>query len=173
MNAVLVIDMQIGVVEPAYQGKEVLDRISDLVARARRARVPVVYVQHHHATWAALQPGAKTWAIHPQVAPAAGETVIGKTASDSFHDTSLHDQLARLGVTHLIVTGMQTEYCVDTTCRRAISLGYDVTLVGDGHTTWDGPVPAEQIISYHNAVLPGLAHPTHRIAVRPAAEIAF
>ena len=78
-----------------------------------------------------------------------------------------------LGITHLVVTGMQTEFCVDTTCRRAISLGLDVTLVSDAHTTVDAAFPAELIIRYHNAVLPRLAHPSHHVAVRPSGEVSF
>ena len=102
-----------------------------------------------------------------------GERVIGKMASDSFHETPLLDELRRLGVTHLVVTGMQTEFCVDTTCRRAISLGLDVTLVSDAHTTIDAEFPAELIIRYHNSVLPRLAHPSHRVVVRPSREVSF
>ena len=168
-TALLVIDMQIGLVEGAHQESMVLDRIAALVDRARHAKVPVIHVRHHHATYAPLKAGTSTWHFHPRVAPLEGERVIGKTASDSFHETPLLAELRRLGVTHLVVTGMQTEFCVDTTCRRALSLGFDVTLVSDGHTTIDAEFPAELIIRYHNAVLPRLAHPSHRIAdSRPA-----
>ena len=172
-TALLVIDMQIGLVEGAYQEVLVLDRIADLLGRARRAGVPVVHVQHHHATYAPLKAGASTWHLHPRVAPVEGERVIAKTASDSFHETALLDALRRLGVSHLVVTGMQTEFCVDTTCRRAISLGLNVTLVSDAHTTIDATFPAEQIIRHHNAVLPRLAHPSHHITVRPSREVSF
>jgi nicotinamidase-related amidase len=174
-TALLVIDMQIGLVEGSdvHQGRAVLDRIADLMRQARDARVPVVHLQHHHTTYAPLMAGAPTWQIHPRVTPAEGERVIGKTASDSFYQTPLEDELRRLGVTHVVVTGMQTEYCVDTTCRRAISLGFDVTLVSDGHTTFDAAWPAEQVIAYHNAVLPHVAHPSHHVAVRPSCEVTF
>ena len=172
-TALLVIDMQIGLVEGAYQEGPVLDRIADLMHRARGAGIPVVHVQHHHATYAPLKAGAPTWHLHPRVAPLGGERVIGKTASDSFHDTPLLDELRRLGVNHLVVTGMQTEFCVDTTCRRAIGLGLNVTLVSDAHTTIDAAFPAEQIIRHHNAVLPQLAHPSHHITVRPSREVSF
>jgi nicotinamidase-related amidase len=141
--------------------------------RARRARVPVIHVQHNHATWAPLKAGAPTWHLHPRVAPLEGERVIAKTASDCFHETPLQEELGRLGITHLVVTGMQTEFCVDTTCHRAISLGLDVTLVSDAHTTVDAAFPAEPIIRYHNAVLPRLAHPSHHVAVRPSGEVRF
>lgn len=172
-TALLVIDMQIGLVDGAHQEGIVLDRIADLIGRARHAKVPVIHVQHHHATYAPLKAGAPTWHLHPRVAPVEGERVIGKTASDAFHETSLLDDLRRLGVSRLVVTGMQTEFCVDTTCRRAISLGFDVTLVSDAHTTLDGELPAESIIRHHNAVLPRLAHPSHRVIVRPGREVVF
>jgi nicotinamidase-related amidase len=172
-TALLVVDMQIGLVAGAYQDDMVLDRIADLMGRARRAKVPVIHVQHHHATYAPLKAGASTWHLHPRVAPVEGERVIAKAASDAFHETPLLDELRRLGVTHLVVTGMQTEFCVDTTCRRAISLGLNVTLVSDAHTTTDAKFPAEMIIRYHNSVLPRLAHPSHHVVVRSSREVSF
>lgn len=172
-TALLVIDMQIGLVEGAFRADAVLDRIADLIGRARLARVPVIHVQHHHATYAPLRPGTATWHLHPRVAPEEGERVIGKTASDAFYETPLLDELRRLDVTHVVVTGMQTEFCVDTTCRRAISSGLNVTLVSDAHTTIDATLPAESIIAYHNAVLPKVAHPRHHIRVRPSGEVTF
>ena len=111
--------------------------------------------------------------FHPAVAPAPGEVVIGKTASDAFHETPLQAELQRRGVKAVVVTGMQTEYCVDTTCRRAISLGFDVTLVADGHTTRDGSMAAADVIRHHNAVLPGLAHPTHHVTVVRGDDVRF
>jgi len=87
--------------------------------------------------------------------------------------TSLDSELRRLAVTHLIVAGMQTEYCVDTTCRRAISLGFDVTLVADGHTTSGGLLPAADVIRHHNSVLPRLAHPDHHVTVVAGRDVRF
>jgi nicotinamidase-related amidase len=172
-TAVLVIDMQIALVERGYQAPGVLACIGKLLSRARGAGIPVIHVQHHHATYAPLKAGAPTWRIHPDVAPASGEVVIGKTASDAFHATPLQAELQRRGVQRLVVTGMQTEYCVDTTCRRAISLGFDVTLVADGHTTFDGSMVAADIIRHHNAVLPGLAHPDHHVTVVRGDDVHF
>jgi len=172
-TALLVIDMQIGLVEMGYQATEVLGCVGELLRRARRAGVPVLHVQHHHASYAPLMTGAPTWRIHPDIAPVAGEVVIGKTASDAFHGTTLDEELRRLGVHRLIVTGMQTEYCVDTTCRRALSLGFDVTLVSDGHTTCDGLLPAADVIRHHNAVLAGLAHPDHHVRVIAGRDVRF
>lgn len=68
---------------------------------------------------------------------------------------------------------MPTEFCVDTTCRRALSLGFDVTLVSDADTTKDALLPAEQIIKHHNSILPAVAHPDRRLIVKPSREILF
>jgi nicotinamidase-related amidase len=172
-TALLVIDMQIALVDMGYRAQDVLACVSGLVGRARGAGVPVIHVQHDHASYAPLMAGAPTWRIHPDVTPAAGEVVIGKTASDAVHGTSLQAELQRRGVKRLVVTGMQTEYCVDTTCRRAISLGFDVTLVADGHTTRDGVLAAADVIRHHNAVLPALAHPDHHVTVVAGHDVRF
>lgn len=172
-TALLVIDMQVELVEGAYQQQAVLDNINTLLAQARASHTPVIYVQHNSAEYAPLNYGVATWQIHPALAPQAGEPVVHKRASDSFYHTTLQQELEKLEVKHLVITGMQTEQCVDTTCRSAISAGYDVTLVADAHTTGDFILPAAQIIAYHNALLPELAHPDHSIEVKPTAEIVF
>jgi nicotinamidase-related amidase len=172
-TAVLVIDMQIALVDMAHNARAVLGCVGDLLRRARLAGVPVIHLQHHHASYAPLMAEAPTWHIHPEVAPVDGEVVIGKTASDSFHGTSLQDELRRRAVKHLVVTGMQTEYCVDTTVRRALSLGFDVTLVADGHTTRDALLPATDVIRHHNSVLSSLAHPDRHVTVLAGSDVSF
>ena len=98
----------------------------------------------------------KTLNIHPTIQPNKGDVIVQKQSPDAFHETSLHDELTKRQVEHLYVAGLQTEYCVDTTCRRAFSLSYRVTLVEDAHSTWDSPVlGAQQIINHHNQVLGG------------------
>jgi nicotinamidase-related amidase len=82
--------------------------------------------------------------------------VIHKSTPDAFHETPLQHELAARRIKHLVVAGLQTEYCIDTTCRRAFSLGYHITLVEDAHSTWDSlPLTAQQIINHHNHVLGG------------------
>src|SRR5204862_6666162 len=96
-TALLVIDMQIALVDMGYRADDVLGSISGLLQRARRAGVPVVHVQHHHASYAPLMAGAAGWAIHPRLSPESGELGIGKTESDAFHRTPLETELRRLG----------------------------------------------------------------------------
>ena len=170
-TALLVIDVQVGLIDGAHDAERLVTNIADLIARARRGSVPVIYLQHESAEWPPLRRGAPTWQIHPRVAPAGDETVIGKTASDSFYATNLQTELTRLGIRRVVVTGMQSEYCVDTTCRSALSHDFDVTLASDAHTT-GGPAAA-QVIAHHNRVLPNVAHPSRRIIARASAAIDF
>lgn len=171
-TALLVIDMQVALVEGAYQQEEVLERIASLLAEARATGTPILYIQHDHRTYAPMKPGTPGWEIHPAIAPAPGELVIRKEASDAFYATSLRAELDARGITCLVVTGMQTENCVDATCRRAISEGYAVTLVADGHTTGDSKtLSAAQIIAHHNEVLSGLPNPDQILTVVPRAAV--
>src|SRR5262249_49682463 len=168
-KALIVIDVQVGIIDgfQAYRGSAVLERINILRSRARAASVPVIYVQHDGAPGDPLEVSTLGWQIHPAVAPGYGETVIRKRAADSFFETTVKRELDARGVDHLILTGCQTEYCVDTTSRSAVAHGYDVTLVSDAHTTIDSRVlKAEQIIAHHNALLDGFDAGRHIINVR-------
>ena len=156
-TALLVIDVQLGMFEesdPVHRADELLAIINDLITRARYAGIPVIYVQHSGGEDHLLEPSSPGWPIHPAIAPAKEELVIHKRHPDSFQETDLQHELETRGIRHLIVAGIQTEYCLDTTCRRAYSLGYDVTLVQDGRSTWDTEyLKASQIIAHHNEVL--------------------
>ncbi|HEX5504658.1 MAG TPA: cysteine hydrolase family protein [Thermomicrobiales bacterium] len=168
-TALLVIDMQVGNVANAHQKDALVARLAELIAQARAAGTPVVFVQHED-DW--MRPGVSEWQFLPALTPAEGELVIHKRASDAFYETPLREELAARGIRRLVVTGVQTELCVDATCRRAASEGFDVTLVADGHTTEDSAtLPAARIIAHHNLALGQLAHPDHPIAVRPRADI--
>ena len=158
-TALLVIDVQRAffdddAIPPVCDGEQVLARISDVIRRARASGLPVVYVQHAGGSGHPLAQGGKGWQIHPEVQPQDGDVIVTKTTPDSFYETHLKADLDTLGVESLIVVGNQTEFCVDTTCRRARSLGYKVTLLKDAHSTWDNEhLTAQQIIDHHNFVL--------------------
>lgn len=131
-----------------------LQKIQMLIAKAREVGHAIIYIQHSEGSGSPLERGTPGWAIHPSIAPIAGDLVIEKETPDSFHETELHLKLQENGETELILTGMQTEVCVDTTCRRAFSLGYAVNLVRDAHSTWNSnTLQADQIIEHHNTVL--------------------
>lgn len=155
-TALLVVDMQQAMFfpDPVHAADQVLQRIVRLIERARNGGVPVVYVQHNEGSGQPLEPGTPGWEIHPAISPLEGDLIIQKRTPDAFHETDLQAALSRWGISDLVVVGFQTEYCIDTTCRRAFSLGYQVRLAQDAHSTWSNQLlAAEQIIRHHNAVL--------------------
>lgn len=157
MKGLMVIDVQNGMFleeEPVFEGDRLLGTINGLITKARAANVPVFYIQHNEAAGQPLEYGTKTWEIHPAIAPEQGDVIIHKATPDSFYNTTLKEELEKLGVTELYMAGIQTDLCVDTTCRRAFTMGYKVTLVADAHSTWaSGELSARQIINHHNGVL--------------------
>ena len=120
-TALLIVDAQVGLVElmPAEVQRSVLPRIKTLLAKARASGTPVIYIQHDGPKGHPLEANTKGWEIHPSLRPADGEHIIRKRESDSFFRTTLQQELEQGGIAHLIIAGGMTEYCVDTTCRRA------------------------------------------------------
>jgi nicotinamidase-related amidase len=173
-TALVVIDTQRGMFEtpgvpPVPDGERLLGNIEGLIERAREAGTAVIHIRHAGGPGHPLERGQEGWPIHPRVAPAEGEPVVDKETPDSFLRTTLRDELDSRGIGRLVLAGMQTEYCVDTTCRRACGLGYKVTLAADAHGTWDDEtLTAAQIVAHHNEVMGnGFAD------VVPSAEISF
>jgi nicotinamidase-related amidase len=170
-TALLVIDVQSALVASAYRGADLVAVIGGLLTRARAAGIPIVYLQHFDATYQPLIKGSAGWRIHEGVAPKPGEIVIEKAASDGFYQTDLQSELDRLSVERLVVCGLQTEFCVDATCRAAFSRGFEVVLAADAHSTTDAIAPAAVVVQHHNYALANLAHPQRRILVVPSAEV--
>jgi nicotinamidase-related amidase len=140
----------------AYNAEEYLSRIKGLITRAREASVPVIFVQHDGARGTPFEPGTPGWPINPAIAPRPGELVVHKPTPDAFYKTTLQSELDARGIKKLIVAGMQSDWCVDTTVRRAYSLEYEVTVAEDAHTTYyDGVIEAPQIIAHHNSIFGG------------------
>lgn len=158
--ALLVINMQTGSFRPPMpvsEGDDLLRVVADLIAQARSAGTPVIYVQNDSAEGSFGGPDSPDWEIHPAVAPAADEPIIRKRTPDAFHETELEDELNEMDIRRLIICGLATEIDIDTTVRRAYLLDYQVILVSDAHSTWDGDVlDAWQAIDHHNAVLGGI-----------------
>jgi nicotinamidase-related amidase len=180
-KALLVVDVQRGILDiPNLARKKEIDqaldemvrRIAVLIERSRTVSVPVVYVQHDGDPGHRLEPGTPGWAIRSEIAPQAEELVVHKRASDAFFETTLDAELASRGIKQLVVCGCMTQYCIDTTVRRAVTLGYDVILPADCHTTSDTQVlPFEQIVAHHNSVLDGFDAGGCEVRVCPASEI--
>ncbi|WP_042395369.1 cysteine hydrolase family protein [Streptacidiphilus carbonis] len=150
-TALVVVDAQNGVVEGAHERDSVVDNIAVLVDRARRERIPVIWVRHADEQ---LARGSDAWQIVPELAPAEGEPMVEKSYGDSFEETTLESALSDLAVGRLFLAGAQTDECIRSTLHGAFVRGYDVTLVADAHTTedqtaWGAPSP-DLVIAHTN-----------------------
>ena len=130
-TALVVIDVQNGVVEGAYKRDEVIANIEQAVAKARTASVPVIWVQHSDDE---LEIDSDAWQIVSTLIPLEGEAMIRKTFRSSFEGTNLGEVLASLNASHLVICGAQSNNCVRHTGQDALAKGYDVTLIADAHT---------------------------------------
>jgi len=150
-TALLVIDVQNGVVATAYARDGVVENIRNLVERARGARVPVVWVQHSDDE---LARGSDDWRIVPDLVPNDAEPIVAKSYGDAFEETSHERVLSELKVGRLLVAGAETDACIRSTLHGALVRGYDTILVSDAHTTidktpWGAPSP-DQVIAHTN-----------------------
>jgi nicotinamidase-related amidase len=175
-TALLIIDVQQAMCtgdDAAFDIDRVIDRINLIAAGARSAGLPVVLIQHQEDE-GPLQPGSDGWQLAERLHAQPDDLRVHKTTPDSFHRTELHPLLQSQDVQRLVVCGLQTEYCVDTTVRRALALGYEVLLVADAHSTMDnGVLSAAQIVAHTNTTLAGMSSFGPRVAVKPAREVAI
>lgn len=172
-KALIVIDHQKGMFgNPKFvpfEGDAVTERIAMLIALARERGAPVFFVQHDGGPNDEFHPGKPGFPFHDKVAPRKDEDVTVKTKSSAFHGTDFDAKLKRAGIDHLVITGMQSEYCVTSAIRGAYERGYRLTLVSDGHSTFDSKVA-------RGADIVAIVNDTTRGSfgdVVPAAEIRF
>lgn len=173
--ALLIIDVQRGLFDPEprpFEADAVIDRINALSARARAAGAPVVFIQHEDAS--ELVHGSDGWLLAEGLVVEPGDNYVRKTTPDSFLRTDLAALLEEHGVGQVAICGYASEFCVDTTTRRAAALGFPVTLAADAHTTHDkAHADAGRIRAHHNATLSGIGSFGPVIAAVPAAGLDF
>jgi nicotinamidase-related amidase len=173
-TALMVIDVQQGVVGQAHRRDDVVANIGTLVDRAREAGAPIVWVQHSSEE---LAQGSDGWRYVPELTRQESEPLVHKTFGDSFEATDLEDVLAGAGIGRLVVTGAQTDACIRSTIHGAFARGYDVTLVSDAHTTEDltaygAPAP-EQVIAHTNLYWQFQAAPGRTAGVTETKDVSF
>ncbi len=173
-TALIVIDVQNGVVAGAVERDAVVGRIDGLVGKARAQDVPVVWVQHSDEQTVM---DSDEWQIVPELTPDGAEPIIQKHYGDAFEATDLESVLADLGVGRLVVTGAQSDACVRSTIHGAFTRGYDTTLVSDAHTTEDqtewGAPPPEQVIAHTNLYWQFQAAPGRTAEIVGAEDVDF
>jgi nicotinamidase-related amidase len=173
-TALLVSDVQRGLFEPEprpFEADAVVARINALAARARAMDVPIVFVQHESA---ALPVNSEAWQLAARLDVEPRDAVVRKTTPDAFLRTDLEELLASWEVQRVVVCGFASEFCIDTTTRRAAALGYGVTIAADAHTTHDKPhATAAEIRAHENATLADLTSFGPAIVALPSTAIAF
>jgi len=170
-SALMVIDVQRDVVANALETEKVVSNINSLIEKARTDGTPVIWVQHSDDYLVKESAG---WEFVPELLPGASDVRIYKTHPSSFQETDLSQHLQALGTRHLVITGAQTDHCVNATSNAAVELGFDVTLVGDAHTTEDTQsMSAAQLIAEKNQQFASLTRADQVIAVLPTAEVSF
>jgi nicotinamidase-related amidase len=148
-DALLVIDVQTGLVNAHPYGEELIANIQKLLAAFRKAKLPVIYVCHDGGD-EFLTHGTPDWEIAHAIAPEAGEKIFEKRVNSAFRNTDLHAYLQKLGIKNLVICGMQTEFCVDTNVKVAFELGYNVLVPHEGTSTFDTrPFTARDLITYY------------------------
>jgi nicotinamidase-related amidase len=173
-TALMVIDVQNGVVAEVHQRDEVVANIATLVDKARDEGVPIVWVQHSDEQ---LVKGSEAWEYAPELKRQDAERLVHKSFADSFEDTDLEGVLAGAGIGRLIVAGAQTDECIRSTIHGAFVRGYDVTLIGDAHTTEDqsewGAPPPDKVIAHTNLYWKYHTAPGRTAAVEATKDVTF
>lgn len=173
-TALLVVDVQRNVVAKTYHRDDVIANIKNLIDRARAQQVPVIWVQHADDN---LTQGSDGWQYVSELQRLESEPLVHKNYGDSFEDTTLESELAKMGVGRLVVTGAQTDACIRATLHGAFTRGYNTVLVSDAHTTEDfseyGLPPADKVIAHTNMYWTWQAAPGRTASVVATADVNF
>jgi nicotinamidase-related amidase len=160
-TALLIIDVQNRMFQrgaSVYHDAKLLYNLKKLIASAKSKHMPIFYLQHE-SKGLDLKRHSENWKLHPFLTVEKDDLVIQKTTPDSFYETTLEKQLHDKGIKNLFIAGIQTEVCIDTTCRSAHSKGFFTHLIEDAHSTWDTPIlKASQMIQHHNHTLQWFAN---------------
>jgi nicotinamidase-related amidase len=174
-KALLIVDMQEALIPVVWRGEELVDRIARLAMVARERDVPVVAIQQTGPPGTPFAPENPGWHLSSGLRIHDDDLRIRKTATDSFFATDLAALLTARSVDTVLLTGVSTEYCVDATARAALSHGFSVDLIADGHAPAaegdrNAGLSPEQIIAHHNAILAQAIHPGGQLRVISASE---
>lgn len=175
-GVLLVVDVQVGVMRSVWDAERITQNVARVVARARGAGVPVMWIQHADTE---LVRGSPEWQWVPELVPETGETLFHKGFNSAFEETALEAELARLGATHLVLAGAATNWCIRATAYGALDRGYDLTLVSDAHSTetlhleGDIRVEAPMVVRELNIAMTWLSYPGRVNGTARSGEVDF
>ena len=159
MYALLILDMQVGLFhgpDKPWAGEALLNTLNSLLSDARRAGAPIFLARHVGPPGSPIEPGSPLTQLVQELLLQGDEMIFERSRPNAFAMTDLADRLKACGSQGVVIAGMKTQYCVDSTCRAARDLGFDAVLIADGHTCTDTPaLKAENIVAHHNATLAG------------------
>jgi nicotinamidase-related amidase len=139
-----------------WAGEALLDTLNNLLIKARRAGAPIFLARHIGPPGSPIESGSPLTQLVQELELQGDEVIFEKSRPNAFTKTALADQLRACGAQGVVITGMKTQYCVDSTCRAARDFGFDAVLIADGHTCNSTPaLKAEEIVAHHNATLAG------------------
>lgn len=174
--ALVVVDVQVGVVDQAFEAPRVIANVARAVERARASGTPVVWVQHHDQQ---LLKDSPAWQWVPELVPREGEVRVHKQHESSFEATTLESELAARGVSHIVLAGAMSNWCIRATAYGALDRGYDLTLLKDAHTTRDTTleggfqIKADQVVQDLNVVMRWLSYPGRKSGTATAEGVDF
>jgi nicotinamidase-related amidase len=149
-DALLVVDIQIALMnEHPYNETTFIENTKQLIALFRKNNIPVIYVQHDGGAGDELERGLEGWKIYSEIAPLEGEVVVDKCYNSSFRQTTLKSELSKLQAQNIVLCGMQTEHCIDATCKAAFEHGYNVTIIKGTTTTFDNDFASGEKLSQY------------------------
>jgi len=138
--ALLVIDVQHQFMTQVPNAKDLLAKINVLLRKARCAGAPVVFI--HHSPEHCSPVGDSPWAIHESLPVEEQDILVRKESPNAFHSTQLKEALDARRINRLVMCGIATRFCVRATLLGALSLGYEVIVAGDAHSSGDAACEA-------------------------------
>lgn len=170
-SALLVIDVQREALDGVADADALVGRINELVRRASEEGAPVIFIQHEDGD--ELVRGTPGWELAAGLERPEGAELLPKAYRDAFEETDLARLLERLGARRVVVTGVHSDYCVQTTALSALIRGFDLTFVSDCHAARDAEMAPHQIEALINSRFQTLRYPGRRVEVLPAADVTF
>lgn len=151
-KALLIIDMQNELIwNKPFAAKEVVENIKKLISKCREKEIEIIYIQHEEEVGSPYERGTDTWKIYNEIEPNTLDKIISKNYNSAFKETELKEYLDKKGMKELIITGMQTEYCFDTTIKVAFEFGYKIVIPEMTNTTFDNSIlTGEELYTHYN-----------------------
>ncbi|AKN31439.1 amidase [Clostridium carboxidivorans P7] len=148
----MVVDVQNALIEKhPYNEKGVIENIKKLVSTARDNKKEVIYVRHDDGKGTELEKGTDGWQIYDEIAPNSDELIFEKQYNSAFHKTELKKYLESKKIDTIILMGLQTEYCIDATCKSAFDCGYKIIIPEETNSTLDNEyLSGEKLYEFYN-----------------------